>query len=53
MDTALRPLPGGEVIYYPNAFTAAGRTEIRRRVPAEKRIEINEDARLRGQCRLD
>jgi N-dimethylarginine dimethylaminohydrolase len=47
MDTALRPLPGGEVIYYPNAFMAAGRAEIRRRVPAEKRIEIKfEDARL-------
>ena len=47
MDTALRPLPRGEVIYYPNAFTAAGRAEIRRRVPAEKRIEIKfDDARL-------
>jgi arginine dihydrolase len=47
MDTALRPLPGGEVIYYPNAFTAAGRAEIRKRVSAEKRIEIKfDDARL-------
>ena len=47
MDTALRPLPGGEVIYYPKAFTAAGRAEIHRRVPAEKRIEIKlDDARL-------
>jgi N-dimethylarginine dimethylaminohydrolase len=47
MDTAMRPLPRGEVIYYPNAFTAAGRSEIRRRVPAEKRIEIKfDDARL-------
>ncbi len=46
MDTALRPLPGGEVIYYPNAFTAAGRAEICRRVPAERRIEISfDDAR--------
>jgi N-dimethylarginine dimethylaminohydrolase len=47
MDTALRALPRGEVIYYPNAFTAAGRAEIRRRVPIEKRIEIKfDDARL-------
>lgn len=47
IDTALRPLPRGEMIYYPNAFTAAGRAEIRKRVPAEKRIEIKfEDARL-------
>jgi N-dimethylarginine dimethylaminohydrolase len=46
MDTALRPLPGGEVVYYPNAFTAAGRAEIHRRVDAEKRIELKfDDAR--------
>jgi N-dimethylarginine dimethylaminohydrolase len=45
MDTALRPLPGGELIYFPNAFTAAGRAEIRRRVDADKRIELKfEDA---------
>ncbi len=45
MDTALRPLPGGELIYYPNAFTAAGRAEIRRRVDPDKRIELKfEDA---------
>ena len=43
MDTALRPLPGGEVIYFPNAFTTAGRAEIRRRVDAEKRIELKFD----------
>jgi N-dimethylarginine dimethylaminohydrolase len=47
MDTALRPLPGGEVIYYPNAFTAAGCAEIRKRLPSDKRIEIKfDDARL-------
>jgi N-dimethylarginine dimethylaminohydrolase len=54
MDTALRPLPGGELIYYPNAFNAAGRAEIHRRVPAEKRIELKfEDAkRLAANCVL-
>ncbi len=52
MDTALRPLPGGEVVYYPNAFTAAGRAEIRRRVDADKRIELRfEDAqRFAANC---
>ncbi len=46
MDTAFRPLPGGEVIYYPNAFTAAGRAEIARRVDADKRIPLKfDDAR--------
>jgi N-dimethylarginine dimethylaminohydrolase len=38
MDTALRPLPGGEVMYYPNAFTASGRAIIRERVAPDKRI---------------
>jgi N-dimethylarginine dimethylaminohydrolase len=46
MDTAFRPLPGGEVIYYPNAFAAAGRAEIARHVEPDKRIPIKfDDAR--------
>jgi N-dimethylarginine dimethylaminohydrolase len=40
MDTALSPLPRGEVMYLPQAFTAAGRAAIRARVPAHQRIEI-------------
>jgi len=48
MDTALSPLPGGEVMYLPYAFTTAGREEIRDRVAPEQRIAIGiEDA-----CRL-
>lgn len=52
MDTALRPLPGGEVVYYPNAFTAAGRSEIEKRVDADKRIELKFDdaKRLAANC---
>lgn len=52
MDTALRPLPGGEVVYYPNAFTSSGRAEIHRRVDADKRIEIKFDdaRRLAANC---
>jgi N-dimethylarginine dimethylaminohydrolase len=42
MDTALRPLPGGEVLYFPGAFTAAGRAAIDERVAADRRIEIGE-----------
>src|SRR6266516_1128597 len=51
MDTALAPLPGGEVIYLPGAFTAAGKAAIRERVAADERIEISieEDRRLRAQ----
>src|SRR5262245_37053494 len=40
MDTALCPLPGGEVMYVPQAFTPAGRGMIRHRVTAAQRIEI-------------
>ncbi|MGE0039195.1 MAG: dimethylarginine dimethylaminohydrolase family protein [Xanthobacteraceae bacterium] len=40
MDTALSPLPRGEVMYVPEAFTAAGLATIRARVPRSKRIEV-------------
>ena len=46
MDTALSPLPGGEVMYLPAAFTAAGRAVIRSRVMRHERIELgSEDGR--------
>src|SRR5262245_62228609 len=48
MDTALAPLPGGEVMYLPSAFTAEGAAAIRERVAPPARIEIaSEDG-----CRL-
>jgi N-dimethylarginine dimethylaminohydrolase len=40
MDTALSPLPRGEVMYVPEAFTAAGLATIHARVPRSKRIEV-------------
>ena len=43
MDTALSPLPRGEVMYVPEAFTPAGRNVIREYVPRGKRIEIGID----------
>jgi N-dimethylarginine dimethylaminohydrolase len=48
MDTALVPLPGGEVMYLPEAFTAAALATIRDRVAPEDRIEIGLD----DGCRL-
>src|SRR5438067_3538361 len=46
MDTALCPLPGGEVLYVPNAFTPEGRAVLHERVASDQRIEIaDEDAR--------
>src|SRR5262249_42900639 len=48
IDTALCPLSGGEVMYVPQAFTAAGVTAIRDRLAPEQRIEIapNDAGRL-------
>jgi N-dimethylarginine dimethylaminohydrolase len=40
MDTALCPLPRGEIMYVPSAFSAAGRAEIRDRARAVELIEI-------------
>src|SRR5262249_17464523 len=40
MDTALSALPGGEVMYVPCAFTAAGRGAINERVPAGAGIGV-------------
>jgi N-dimethylarginine dimethylaminohydrolase len=45
MDTALAPLPRGELMYFPGAFTSEGLGEIHERVPPELRIAISaEDA---------
>ena len=40
MDTALVPLPGGEVMIVPEAFSADGRKLICERVDPDKRIEL-------------
>lgn len=48
MDTALSPLPRGEVMYLPEAFTAEGRAAIRDRVAPADRIEIG----IEDGCRL-
>jgi N-dimethylarginine dimethylaminohydrolase len=48
MDTALSALPGGEVMYLPDAFTAAGRAAIHARVAPDQRIEIA----IADGCRL-
>jgi N-dimethylarginine dimethylaminohydrolase len=40
LDTALCPLPRGEVIYLPEAFTREGRRTIRDQVSADRRVEI-------------
>ena len=43
MDTALSVLPGGELMYVPCAFTAAGKGMIHALVPPEQRIPLGTD----------
>jgi N-dimethylarginine dimethylaminohydrolase len=42
LDTAFCPLPFGEVMYYPGAFTDATRGAIEERVPRAQQIILNE-----------
>ena len=44
LDTCFCPLSGGEVIYYPAAFTPAALGAIRDRIPAQQLIEAGEQA---------
>ena len=47
LDTAFCPLPSGDVIYHPGAFTDEGRAAIAARVPEARRIALGEaDAAL-------
>jgi len=43
LDVCFCPLAGGEVLYYPPAFSASALQTIRARVPAAQRIEATED----------
>jgi N-dimethylarginine dimethylaminohydrolase len=43
LDTCFCPLSGGNVLYYPQAFTAASLAEIRARIPAAQRIEATDE----------
>lgn len=50
LDTCLCPLSGGWLMYYPPAFDAASVAAIERRVPAEKRIAVDEADALQFAC---
>jgi len=43
LDTCFCPLPGGEVLYYPPAFTPEGLRRIRNSVPAAMLIEATDE----------
>jgi N-dimethylarginine dimethylaminohydrolase len=43
LDTCFCPLAGGDVLYYPAAFTPAAQATIRARVPEAQRIEASDE----------
>jgi N-dimethylarginine dimethylaminohydrolase len=43
MDTALAPLPRGEMMYVPSAFSEAGLREIHARIVPEQRIALSDE----------
>ena len=50
LDTCFCPLENGFVMYFPPAFDDASRAEIEKRVPAAKRIAIDEEDALAFAC---
>ena len=50
IDTCLQPLEGGYLMYYPEAFDDAGRAEIERRIPKERRIPVTADEAAAFAC---
>ena len=50
LDTCFCPLEGGATIYYPPAFDEPSRALIERRIPAERRVAIDEQDALHFAC---
>src|SRR5205814_1527477 len=50
LDTCFCPLPGGRVVYYPDAFDHDSLETIRVRVPAEQRCEVDATDALHFAC---
>src|SRR5438132_3781234 len=50
LDTCFCPLPGGRIVYYPDAFDHDSLETIRARVPAERRCEVDATDALNFAC---
>jgi len=50
LDVCLAPLPGGYLMFYPEAFDQDGLREINKRVPVEKQIVVSETDALNMAC---
>ena len=52
LDTCFTPLSDGRVMYYPEAFDEMSLREIRRRIPADRRLEVSEADAMRFACAI-
>jgi len=52
LDTCFAPLPDGRLIYYPAAFDERSRRSIERRIPADKRVMVDEKDAIGFACNL-
>lgn len=50
LDTCFCPMSGGELLYFPSAFDAYGRTAIAERVSDQLRLAVPEDEALKFAC---
>ncbi|HEX6632414.1 MAG TPA: arginine deiminase-related protein [Usitatibacter sp.] len=50
LDTCFCPLEDGFLLYFPSAFDEAARTAIERRIPADRRIAVEEEDALAFAC---
>lgn len=50
LDTCFLPLPGGRAAYFAPAFDERSLAEIRKRIPADKRLEVSEADALGFAC---
>jgi N-dimethylarginine dimethylaminohydrolase len=50
LDTCLCSLPGGFLMYFPDAFDAASREKLESRVPESRRITVDEEDALKFCC---
>jgi N-dimethylarginine dimethylaminohydrolase len=50
LDTCFCPLEGGFLLYFPAAFDEPARAAIERRIPAERRIAVEEEDALAFAC---
>jgi lysine-ketoglutarate reductase/saccharopine dehydrogenase-like protein (TIGR00300 family) len=50
LDTCFTPLSDGRVMYYPAAFDEISLREIRRRIPADQRLEVGKADAVRFVC---